>query len=274
MSIIIPASVSLCIAVLAFGQCAQAAVQFPREIADCIDSQDCSLPQPVVERSGYAAYQYLDTAHRQVRWLFQYRLGAASMQTSATGTERLAGSVWVGAAATYHLDDERHYFPLYLDQVAPTPGNVWIGDVDGLDVVLSMPSSDLLAGGSFVRRVLSQEGYHEAGALGTHGSEEFGLNGEGLLPCLADGCAVGAEFNLLHMQFAVSGSEAALAPVDAESRSLLYAQSRSYTDDLSWNLGQAYHLVPLPDAGGLWLGALIGLMASGRRRCAGQSGCS
>ena len=60
------------------------------------------------------------------------------------------------------------------------------------------------------------------GDLGTHGDQGSAFNDHSFVPCLAVTCEVGAEFNLLNMQYLQSGSIAQLNLNAIDQRGLLY----------------------------------------------------
>ena len=235
----------------------------PNEIQDCVSNAVCSTPVLVQQESTFSAYSYLDGG--TAKFLFEY-FDLPSSESTNFSTTQLSGSVWISANETYDLTQERHFFNLYLDGVTPTPTNLWLGDSDGLDVGLSMPTADLLAGSSFFRMGLANEtgDLFLEGDLGTHGDLGSIINGHSFVPCLADTCEVGAEFNLLNMQYLQSGSIAQLVLNPTDQRSLLYSQYRDWAGDDTWYRSQSYGIVPIPSA--LWLfgSGLLGLIGISR----------
>jgi hypothetical protein len=155
---------------------------------------------------------------------------------------------------------------LHLDQVIPQPQNWWIGDSDGLDVGLSMPTSDLLAGNSFFHMGEDQGagGFFLEGDLGAHGDLDP-FNGHSFVQCLADTCEVGAEFNLINLAYVVSGSQAALTVDLADDRKLLYSQFIGFEGERAF---QYYYVkpIPLPPAAWLFGSGLLGLVGIARRK--------
>ena len=121
---------------------------FPREIQACVTGGVCTEPVLQFGSPGMVVYQYSENT--TIKALIGYDLKTGSKEIYFDNTSRvLGGPVWVSANQVYDLSEERHFFTLYLDGVTPIPANLWLGDSDGLDVGLSMPTADLLAGSSF-----------------------------------------------------------------------------------------------------------------------------
>ena len=201
------------------------------------------------------------------KFLFEYSLWSSSNESTNFVTTQLTGAAWLSANATYDLTQERHLFTLYLDGVTPTPTNLWVFDSDGLNVGLSMPTSDLLAGSSFFRMGsdIASGGFFE-GDLGTHGDQGSAFNDHNFVPCLALTCEVGATLNLLNMQYLQSGSIAELSLNPTDQRGILYSQYRDYEPDNTWYVSQSYEVVPIPAAVWLFGSGLLGLIGIARRK--------
>lgn len=244
------------------------AAVLPSEIQDCISSAVCSTPVPVQQGPTYSAYSYSDGGID--KFLFEYSLWPSSNESTNFGTTQLSGAAWLSANAAYDLTQERHFFTLYLDGVAPTPTNLWVFDSDGLDVGLSMPTPDLLAGTSFFRLGEDQSAgdFFLEGELGTLGDQGQGMyplaDNHSFVPCLADTCEVGAEFNLLNMQYLQLGSIAQLTLNPTDQRGLLYSQYQDWDGDDTWYRSQSYQVVPIPPAVWLFGSGLLGLIRVAR----------
>jgi len=242
---------------------------FPSEIQACISTAVCSNPTLVQQAPTFSAYSYLDGGIS--KYLLEYNLWPSSNESTNFSTTQLSGAAWVSANATYDLTQERHLFNLYLDGVAPTPTNLWIFDSDGLDVGLSMTTTDLLAGSSFFRLWEDQSagGFFLEGDLGTHGDLGQGMyplaENHSFVPCLADTCEVGAKLNLLNMQYFQSGSIAQLILNLEDQRGLLYTQYRDWEGDDTWYRSQSYEVVPIPAAVWLFGTGLIGLIGVAKK---------
>lgn len=258
-----------CIITQIFSTPVLSAPVYPSEIQACISTMVCSNPTLVQQAPTYSAYSYFDGG--TAKFLFEY-IDLPSNESTNFSTTYLSGSVWISANETYDLTQERHFFNLYLDGITPTPNNLWVFDSDGLDVGLSMPTPDLLAGSSFFRLGEDQNagGFSLEGELGTLGDQGQGLyplaDNHSFVPCLADTCEVGATFNLLNMQYVQSGSIAQLTLNPVDQRGLLYSQYRDWAGDDTWYRSQSYGIVPIPSA--LWLfgSGLIGLIGVARRK--------
>jgi hypothetical protein len=245
---------------------------FPSEIQECISSEVCSTPTIVQQEPTFSAYSYLDGGVS--KFLLEYNLWPSSNESTNFSTTQLSGAAWLSANTTYDLTQERHFFNLYLDGVTPTPTNLWVLDSDGLDVGLSMTTSDLLSGSSFFRLWEDQSagGFFLEGDLGTHGDLGQGTHlyplaeNHSFLPCLADTCEVGAKLNLLNMQYSQSESIAQLILNPEDQRGLLYTQYQDWDYDDAWYLSQSYEVIPVPPAVWLFGSGLIGLIGLARRK--------
>lgn len=246
------------------------AAVLPNEIQDCIFNAVCSTPVLVQQAPTFSAYSYSDGGAD--KFLFEYGLWPSSNESTNFGTTQLSGAAWLSANAVYDLTQERHFFTLYLDGVTPTPTNLWVFDSDGLDVGLSMPTADLLAGSSFFRLWEDQDagGFFLEGELGTLGDQGQGFyplaDNHSFVPCLADTCEVGAELNLLNMQYQQSGSIAQLILDPDDQRGLLYSQYRDWAGGDTWYRSQSYEVVPVPPAVWLFGSGFIGLLSVARRK--------
>lgn len=246
------------------------AAVFPNEIQDCVSNAVCSTPVLVQQASTFSAYSYSDGG--KSKFLFEYGLWPSSNESTNFASTQFSGAAWVSANATYDLTQERHFFTLYLDGVTPTPTNLWDFDSDGLDVGLSMPTTDLLVGSSFFRLWEDDDagGFFLEGELGTLGDQGQGFyplaDNHSFVPCLSDTCEVGAEFNLLGMQYQESGAIARLILDPDDQRSLLYSQYRDWEHGDIWYRSQSYEVVPIPPAVWLFGSGLVGLIGITRRK--------
>jgi len=232
---------------------------YPYEIQTCIYTAICSNPKPVQQGSTFNAYSYSDAGI--AKFLFEY-LDPPSRQTNTDSTTALSGSIWVSANERYNLTQNRHFFNLYLDRISPTPFNLWLGDSNGLDVRLSLPSADLLAGSSSYKSGFLPD-FFITGGLGTHG-DSWSSQGQSLVPCLASSCIVGAEFTLLNMQYIKTGSIAHLIINPVDPREPLFHQYSEY-ENRKYFTFQSYGVVPVPSAVWLFGSSLIGLISVTKR---------
>ncbi len=186
--------------------------------------------------------------------LLRYPLDPASPQVAATAdgsgswttvTTPLTGHIWLEAPASMPPDPFAPVpFTLYTDFVTPTPTNLWVGGNGNPNLPVTMGSADALAGGaSFVSGLDANNMPYTSGSLRTVG--DFG--GEGLLPCVAAGCEVSAELNLVELDY---GSGIPGFPLDpGDPRSLLYRQSSRFPGSGGWDTTQSYYSRPGPGAG-------------------------
>ncbi len=254
-------AVCACIIIQMLSVPAISAPVFPGEIRACVTSTVCTNPTLIQREPTFSAYSYLDGGI--LKALFEYNLWPSSNESTNFVTTQLSGAAWVSANQTYDLTQERHFFTLYLDGVTPMPTNLWVFDSDGLDVELSMPTPDLFAGSSFFWDELAFDGStFGEGDLVTHGDQAPRLPGFGLVVCLDETCRVGAELNLLYMQYVQSGSLAELNLNPTDPRGLLYRQYQDYDRDDTYYLSQSYQVVPIPIPPAAWLfgSGLLGLV--------------
>lgn len=83
--------------------------------------------------------------------------------------------------------------------------------------------------------------------------------------CVAEGCSIGAQFNLVGMKYIQTGTNANLVFVDVDSRSLLLSQASydPYTNNMSGQMyQQQFNVQPVPLPAGFLLLA-SGLMGLG-----------
>lgn len=135
-----------------------------------------------------------------------------------------------------------------------------------------MTTPDLLAGSSFFRLWEDQQagGFFLEGELGTLG--DLGQGGYPLgdnhsfLPCLADTCEIGAEFDLLNIKYVQSGSIAQLTLNPTDQAGLIYNQYQDWDGDDAWYRLQLYEVVPVPPAVWVFSSGLVGLIGLARRK--------
>jgi len=259
-------AVCACIITLIVNTPVISATVFPSEIQACVTSTVCTNPTLVQQAPTFSAYAYSDGGAPKL--LLEYNLWPSSNESNNTTSTQLSGTAWLGANFQYDLSQERHFFTLYLDGVTPTPSNIWSGDSDGLDVGLSLITTDLLAGNGFFS-VFTDSGLNliSEGNLETHG--DIASPG-GLGPCLAWTCEAGAQLNLLYLQYSQVGSTANLSINETDPRILLYSQHSGYEEPpLSGNnifLSQSYYVTPIPSAVWLFASGLLGLIGIARHR--------
>ena len=240
---------------------AASAPVFPAEVDACIQSSACTTPTHIINSQYLQAYRYIDNG--VAKYLMHYDLFAPSAQQPASGSSTpFAGAVWLGMQQTYDLAQDRHEINLYLDRVNPHPDPLWLLDSNGLDVILTMTSNDLLAGSGFFNLGETDDySIFLLGDLGTLGDQgqggglyPFGEN-HSFLPCLAASCEVGATLNLLSIMVVESAGLGVVGFDLTDDRQLLYEQFVGFDGSF---LTQTYYAqpVPIPSAVVLLISAL------------------
>lgn len=240
----------------------------------CPSSSSCSvLLNSVYSSEKVSAFTYGYTADDQ-GLLLRYDLSPPSGQTDINGNQTAAydGYLWMRVQHSYSTAAAMHAVTLYLDKVTPAPTPLFgqdsffypeYADANG-DLSLFMSTADLLAGRAY-RTWLDSEGQ-------PGGIDAGNLQGELPVPCLAAGCSVQAEINLVQLQYQMVGTSVQLAGFNpADIRGLLYRQSHGYFNPYDSSLANntvqtfAISAVPEPSAVAM-LACGLGLVAFTARR--------
>jgi hypothetical protein len=208
-------------------------------------------------------------------WLMRYDMTSPSGQTDIDGNQTAAydGYLWMRVQNSYSAASTYHAINLYRDKVTPTPGNLFgqndpnftpDADANG-DLSLFLSTADLLAGHAYRTLYLDFES--------SGGVDTGNLQGELPVICLATGCAIHAEINLVQLQYQLVGSTIQLAgpaagfnPID--TRGLVYTQSNGYFDSTSpYNTVQTFAISAVPEPSVIaMLGCGLGMVAFAARR--------
>lgn len=116
----------------------------PGSIQSCITSATCFVSNSSSYDSGTAsAFQITQSTGNgyENNWLMRYAL----VSPSAGG-----GYLWMLAKNSYSASESAHPFTLYLDKISPTPNLYFNHSNQNGALDLFMPSTDLLAGSSYV----------------------------------------------------------------------------------------------------------------------------
>jgi len=213
-------------------------------------------------------------------WLMRYDMTSPSGQTDFDGNQTAAydGYLWMRVQNSYSAAATSHAITLYRDQVTPTPGNLFgqndpgftpdaDADANG-DLSLFLTTADLLTGHAYRTLYLDFES--------SGGVDSGNLQGELPVPCLATGCAIHAEINLVQLQYQLVGSTIQLAgpaagfnPID--TRGLVYKQSNGYFSPYDSpppsNTVQTFAISAVPEPSVIaMLGCGLGMVAFAARR--------
>ncbi len=237
--------------------------ELPASIQSCIGAGNCVVGLGDAYSSGSAsAFAMIDPSTGKQDWLMRYALVPPSGESDSEGaqTSIFGGYLWMQVAASYNAAEAQHAVTLFLDKVTPVPGSYI--DQDG-DLSLYMTSTDLLGGSAY--RTMADPGYgdYDAG----------NLSGEIPLICLAEGCQIDAQLNLLQLDYANTGASIVMTGFDAsDMRGLVYSQGSYYFDgDPPYGTTQAFYVSAIPEPGAAWLFGfgLLGVGAVARHRRAG-----
>lgn len=197
----------------------------------CPTSSSCSVFLNSIYSSGtVSAFSYSHTAADQ-GLLLRYDLTPPSGQTDINGSLTAAydGYLWMRVQNSYNAAAATHAVTLYLDKVTPATIPLFgqdssfypeYADTNG-DLSLFLTTADLLAGRAFQTLLLS-DGRSD-------GIDAGNLQGELPMPCLAAGCKVHAEINLVQLQYQMVGTAVQFAGFNPDDiRGLVYKQSQGY----------------------------------------------
>lgn len=264
---------SLCVPLilsLTFSTTAKAATvaisDLPGTIQSCISAATCAVSNVSAYDSGTAsAFQITQNtgSGTENNWLMRYTLVPPSGQsrTNPSQTDSFSGYLWLLAKSTYSATETSHPFTLYLDKVSPTPFSMYgqSGDLN-----LSMPTADLVAGGSY--RTYGIDYSLNSYSLGD-------LSGDVPLPCLAEGCETHAQLNLAQLTYGDFGSAGIFLTSfnPSDTRGLVFTQSETYPCNgdptCAVNDLQSFYVsaVPVPATVWLFVSGLAGLIGVMRR---------
>ncbi|MEQ1661615.1 MAG: PEP-CTERM sorting domain-containing protein [Thiobacillus sp.] len=211
-------------------------------------------------------------------WLMRYDMAPPSGQTDIDGNQTAAydGYLWMHVQNSYSAAATSHAITLYRDKITPASGNLFgqndpnftpDADANG-DLSLFLTTADLLAGNAY--RTLYAD-FESSGGI-----DAGNLQGELPVICLATGCAIHAEINLVQLQYQLFGSTIQLAgpaagfnPID--TRGLVYRQSSGYSPPFDPSFGsnteQTFAISAVPEPNVLaMLGCGLGMVAFAARR--------
>lgn len=240
----------------------------------CPSSSSCSvLLNSVYSSEKVSAFSYAYAADDQ-GLLLRYDLSPPSGQTDINGNQTAAydGYLWMRVQHSYSTSAATHAVTLYLDKVTPAPAPLFgqdsyfypeYADANG-DLSLFVSTADLLAGRAY-RTWLDSEGQ-------PGGIDAGNLQGELPVPCLAAGCSVQAEINLVQLQYQMVGTSVQLAGFNPDDiRGLVYRQSHGYFNpydsSLASNTVQTFAISAVPEPSAVaMLACGLGMVTFAARR--------
>ena len=185
------------LAVVAISHVSVAIAQvFPTSFQVSIDDGEFTEPLFVQSSPLFQRYDYFNTSNNTLMHLLRYSIGGDSgnelTRDSATTQTPFFGAAWLSLQNEYNLTSNFNQMTLYTEQVVPGSEFQMTEDVS-----LTLSSDALLAGtGSFSTNIDGTE------------VQDNGLDSDGPLICLGDGCFAGAEFNLLNVSYSEDGDVA------------------------------------------------------------------
>jgi hypothetical protein len=249
--------------------------QLPTPIQTCVITAECLVGfGSDFELGGIAAFRY--STKDFSGYLFRYSVlkpSAATYEQNYVDDAQnppitqlresnipLKGHVWLQVAERYS-NSATGLVALYSDKITPTQVVLprFFDPIDPPTIHFQLTPKSLLASRAYSQWTLTEQG-------GT-GSGDLIAAEPPLLICLANGCSVREEINLIGMTFVESGNELVLQFAPHDRRQMLYNEERAY-DDVIAGFHEQYQLyvqpVPLPAAWQLWLLSLS-LFAGGQR---------
>lgn len=261
-----PVASVLLLSLSAFPHVAQAisVSELPATIQSCIADGSCAVSYGGSYHSETAsAFAMFSMQTGEQDWLMRYRLVSPSGEIDGEGAQTSAygGYLWMRLASVYNAAETAHAVTLFLDKATPVPGSYY--DQSG-DLSLFMTTDDLLAGSAYRTQAAPGYGDYDAG----------NLSGEIPLICLAEGCRVDAQLNLLQLNYESTGESIVMTGFDsADNRGLVYAQGSYYFDGPPpYGTRQAFYVSAVPEVEAAWLFGigLFGVGVATRRRRAGH----
>lgn len=212
----------------------------PVAIQQCLTTAECNVSsESDFDHNGIAAFRY--QANTVSGYLFRYPVLPPSTAIPP------AGNLWLNVLDTYSRSADSRPMLLYLDQSSFNTLPRY-GQTDEFPTVLhfELSADSLLDSRAFRNLGLSEEGVVESGDLTAL---------EPLLPCLADGCSLSQELNLIGMSFVENNNELKLQFAPEDFRRMLYAESLSYNQFEPFFYQRELYVqpVPLPAAWLVWL---------------------
>lgn len=261
---VFPVASVLLLSLSAFPFAAQAVSisELPATIQSCVMAGSCAVNYSGAYDSGTAsAFEMVDLPSGKWNWLVRYGLVSPSGQAIIGGGQNTAysGYLWMQVASNYSAAETAHPVTLFLDKVTPAP-SAFI-DQSG-DLSLFMTTADLLAGSAYRTQADPGYGDYDAGSL----------SGEIPLICLAEGCQINAQLNLVQLNYQSFGSAGiTMTGFDAsDTRGLVYSQSSSYFDgEPPYGTTQSFYVAAVPEPatfGMMGFGLLSVAIAVRRRR--------
>lgn len=261
---VFPVASVLLLSLSAFPFAAQAVSisELPATIQSCITAGSCGVNLSSSYDSGTASAFSMFDMSSGLNWLVRYNLVSPSGEMDINGTQNTAynGYLWMQVANNYSAAETAHSVTLFLDKVAPVPNPMLFQNGD---LSLFMTTADMLAGGAYIKLQDYEEyGYYSAGSL----------SGEVPQICLAAGCQISAQLNLVQLNYQSFGSAGiVMAGFDADdTRGLVYSQSYAYLNGYPpYGTTQSFYITAVPEPETFWMlgfGLLSVAIAARRRR--------
>lgn len=247
----------------------------PGTLQSCAASGTCFVvPTSTYESASASAFSLFDlsgpgfTQNTLIRYTLTAPSGETAQSTNLYAEPPLTtswstaytGYLWMQVQDNYSAAETAHPVTLYLDKITPVPQGLF---GQSGDLSLTVSGADLLSGGSSATFGLdyNNQGY-SSGSLG----------GEVPVPCVAQGCSVSAQLNLVQLHFGSFGPAGIqlLGFDPTDTRGLVYRQGfydDGSTSGYAVNDTQSFNISAVPEPRSNWmLAAGLACLAAAVRR--------
>ncbi len=243
----------------------------PAQLQACIGSNECSVnvSAPVVTIGNMEAYLFADnlTGTPVTGFALRYSLQPPSARYSNDQLQLpFLGDVWLTVQDSYDLAGNANRMTIYTDTVTPQPGNLLLGDSNGLDIAIDLTNDALLNGAGTESIFFIDANYNTQmqGNMRLLGD----IDQDALSLCLAEECGASALLNLVYLQYLDQGNgQARLQFNPNDPRARLYEIINGYFVDPAYAGSvdrQSYYVAAVPVPATVWL-MLSGLLVLSAR---------
>jgi hypothetical protein len=178
----------------------------PNDIQDRISYKQNSIPALNLKGSSYSTYSFSEDSISD--YLFEYHLSLSSNKSGSFASTQLSATAWLSTQSTNYLNDERYFFILSLDSIAPAPATVR-HDTDSLDLHQSISSHSHHISKSYIYTDEdTSSNLFTNGGLRTHGILQQVDNDKAFNQCPVATYEILVDLQLLYMHYLPFRSEA------------------------------------------------------------------